>query len=216
MHVKSVVIVGPGKHFGKSIAKRFGAEGYHIVLVARTEDTLMRYANELRDEGFSCSFVVADVINAADFARILQNHLAETPPVEVLIYNIKVSIAADGLHLSPVDLMTALQANVVGALAVVQSIVPLLSHGGSIIFTGGGYKDTPDPQKVALSVSKGALHTLFLALREVLASKSIKLSTVVIDGVVREVGPLYPDSVAHAFWEASEASEGREFRVSEE
>lgn len=210
---KSVLIFGPGKHFGFQLAQRFGSEGFHVVLIARNETRLLELCNTLEQKNVSCSFVLADVCKRGLDKQLID--LATTvPAIETVIFNIKESVAGNGLTLSPDQLSQALATNVTGALAVVQASLPILRPNASIILTGGGYKDTPDPEKLALSISKGALHTLFLALIEPLRERDVRISTVVIDGVVRESGPIVPERVADAFWEASQGETGTVVKVS--
>ncbi len=53
-----------------------------------------------------------------------------------------------------------------------------------------------------MSVSKAVAHSIYLATKQTLESKNIHVKTVVIDGVVRENGPLYPQDVANTFLNA--------------
>ena len=209
----SVLIFGPGKHFGLQLAKRFGSEGHHVVLVARDEILLSGLCDQLKNDGISCSYVGADVGSSRELAQSLNALGQSIPRVSTLIFNVKVSAPGSGLAISPELLTQALAINVSGALAALQASMPLFSANASIILTGGGYKDAPDLEKLALSVSKGALHTLFLALVEPMQQRGLRISTVVIDGVVRESGPILPDRVANAFWEAGSAKSGTIVRV---
>lgn len=193
---KNLILFGPGKHFGLQVARRFAAEGFHIILVARNRTSLDELAMKLGQEGFPCTVVVADVCKSTE----LQEILAPLPSLEVVIFNVKSSVPGDGLNLTPELLTETLAANVSGALSAIQACMPLLQPSASILLTGGGYKDTPDPEKLALSVSKGALHTLFLSMIEPLKWRGIILKTVVIDGAVREDRPILPSAVAEAFW----------------
>ena len=86
-----------------------------------------------------------------------------------------------------------------------------MQRGSTIILTGGGYKDRPDPNKLALSVSKAALHALFLSMSLPLSYKHINLKTVILDGAVREEGPLRAVDAAALFWSAFLAPRKRTF-----
>jgi hypothetical protein len=83
-----------------------------------------------------------------------------------------------------------------GTVASIQAVQPHISKYGSIIITGGGYKDIPEPSKLALSVAKAAVHNIFLASKDIFLEKSINLKTVVIDGWVgsefeKQIDPEY-------------------------
>jgi short-subunit dehydrogenase len=60
---KSFVVFGAGPGLGQAVARRYGREGYEVVLVARGRDRLERLAGELASDG-----IVAHVV-AADLAR---------------------------------------------------------------------------------------------------------------------------------------------------
>jgi short-subunit dehydrogenase len=211
---KSVVIVGPGEHFGFQLAKQFGEKGFHVVLVARKKEALQELSEKVQAEGISSDIVVADVSNIENFGDAFTAVASRIPPVMALIFNVKASVRGDGLTLSPEQLTEALAIQVSGVLVAVQTVLPYFAPGASVMLTGGGYKDTPDPEKLALSVSKGALHTLFLALVEPLSARGIKVGTVIIDGVVRAEGPIFPEDVAQAFLEVSESETGKAIMVS--
>ena len=206
---KSLILVGPGEHFGLELARLFGSENFHIVLIARNPSSLIGASNELEQENISCSCLAVDITDKDKFSNQLAEIAKSIPPIEALIFNVVASSRGNGLNLPPDELTRALTTNVSGALAVVQAALPFLVKGSSIVFTGGGYKDAPDSEKLALSVSKGALHTLFLSLVQPLQTQGIKIGTVVIDGAVREDGPIYPRDVAKAFWDVYQAETGK-------
>lgn len=48
---KTIFIVGAGKGLGTSLGKKFGANGFRVVLIARNAESLNRYAQEFQAEG---------------------------------------------------------------------------------------------------------------------------------------------------------------------
>lgn len=210
--LKSVVIVGPGEHFGYELARRFGAEGFHIVLLARKKDPLETLQKQLTGEGVSCEYVVADITSEKEVAEIFSTRGSLS--IAGVIFNVKTSPKGNGLVLSSTQLTEALSANVSGVLTALQTMLPYFAVGASVILTGGGYKDRPDPEKLALSVSKGALHTLFLSLTQSLGARGFKIGTVIIDGMVRAEGPILPTQVSQAFLDVFQGENGKEVRVS--
>lgn len=203
----TALIFGPGEHFGFQVAKKFGVEGFHIVLIGRNKSRLSDLCTRILKENISCTFLVANV-SKPGLHELLLDATQDLPPISAVVFNIKAATRGNGLVLAPAELLDALAISVCGALAAIQASVPLLIPKGSIILTGGGYKDKPDPEKLSLSVSKGALHTLFVAMIEPLRERNVKISTVVIDGAVRESGPISPEKVAETFWEAYLADTG--------
>jgi len=202
MTERSLILVGPGQHFGSHLARRFYREEFAIGLVGRTVSSLDSLAQTLQQEGISSSQVVADVTCPQELDAAFETLSQSLPPVSCLIYNVKSSVSTSETMQNPNLLTRSFTTNVAGALHTIQAATQKLSSpsGLSIIVTGGGYKDNPHPEKLALSVSKAALHTLVLGLAPSLRAKHITLQTIVIDGFVRENGPLLPADVADYFW----------------
>jgi short-subunit dehydrogenase len=50
MDKKTIVVVGAGQGLGNHVAKRFGKEGFRVVLMARNGEALKRYQQEFTDE----------------------------------------------------------------------------------------------------------------------------------------------------------------------
>jgi NAD(P)-dependent dehydrogenase (short-subunit alcohol dehydrogenase family) len=212
---KSLLLIGPGAHFGAHLARRFSANGFGVGLISQRAEGVRSLASELAKDGIECATATADVRDPAALRAAMHEAAGQLPPLACIIYNVKFSTSAPGLETPPEDLTRALSINVSGALATIQCALPILKQdcgvNPSIILTGGGFKDRPHPDKLVLSVSKAALHSIFLALALPLHREGISLKTVVIDGVVRKTGPLLPSDVADFFWDAHANPHQRRF-----
>ena len=51
MDKKTIVVVGAGQGLGNHVAKRFGKEGFRVVLMARNRESLKRYQQEFTENG---------------------------------------------------------------------------------------------------------------------------------------------------------------------
>ena len=187
MAERSLILVGPGQHFGSHLARRFYREGFAIGLVGRTASSLNSLAQTLQQEGISSNQAIADVTHPQELEAALATLRQTLPPVHCLIYNVKSSVSTSEIMQNPDLLTRSFATNVLGAFYTIQAATKILSSPSrlSILVTGGGYKDNPNPEKLALSVSKAALHTLVLGLAPSLRAKNITLQTIVIDGFVR-------------------------------
>ena len=68
---KAVVIgVGPEQGLGAGLARRFAAEGRHVVIAGRTEAKLEQVREGIVEAGGSASTVVMDVTREADVIRL--------------------------------------------------------------------------------------------------------------------------------------------------
>lgn len=198
MTKRTLILAGPGEHFGAEVASRFIGAGFAIALLARNTVRLERTAEDLRSIGGSV------LVHPVDFSNIesIQQAVAECsslmPPWECCIYNAKSSPSGNVLELQPEELQKSLSVNVVGGFALAQSLIKdwPYSKSASIIFSGGGFKDRPSSGKLALAVGKGAEHSLALALSLVTSSLGIRTKEIIIDGVVRPDGPIFPEDLA--------------------
>jgi NAD(P)-dependent dehydrogenase (short-subunit alcohol dehydrogenase family) len=204
----AMVLVGPGRHFGKALVNRFLAEGFSVGVLSGREQTL----DALRDElpaGASVRFARTDVTEPEEFQRTLRDMVQGLGRLECIIYNAKVSVKAGGLSTDLGELTRSLRVNVTGALAAIQSATVLMehSHRPSIILTGGGYKDRPHPEKFALHVGKSGLHAVAKGLVDPLRLRGIKLQTVIIKGAIRQsdhsaaMATGSSDELADFFWQ---------------
>ncbi len=203
-HTKTLLLVGPGEHFGKHIIRRFASEGFVIGVISRNEEHLQQLVSDMESESISIISAVADVSDKERVTKAVGAVQEKLGDFSCVIFNVKYSVRGSCLSIATELLRDSLNTNVVGAVNVIQAVHPYLNtvESASIILTGGGYKDTPDSEKVALSIAKGALHTLTMAAAQTLVSQNIFVKTVVIDGVVREDGPLFSRDAADAFWSA--------------
>ena len=58
---KTAVVIGAGPGLGKSVAERFGKENFRIILIARNEQTLRQFQEELVGKNMETFVFCADV-----------------------------------------------------------------------------------------------------------------------------------------------------------
>lgn len=211
-----LILVGPGKHFGLQLARRFGQEGFKIGLIARNKPRLDAFCKILTSEGHICWSHVADVTKQAAFTRAIKNAYSSLGTPTCVIFNVKTTRSGSVLDIQPTHLTNALATNVTGALTVLQAVAKYKrkTQHVTVILTGGGYKDHPNESHFILSLSKAALHSFFLMSEPTMRRNGLILKSVVIDGVVRKHGPIFPEDVADLFWSAFQSKTRREFHTS--
>ncbi|HTE21631.1 MAG TPA: SDR family NAD(P)-dependent oxidoreductase [Candidatus Limnocylindria bacterium] len=204
MGERAVLIAGPGQHFAYELASEFAYHGYDVALAGRNTDQLDALASRLSEDGVPSFLVKADFSDLASVEVALERCSQELPPWSSLIYNVKHSPTGDALTTELHELEHSLGSNVLGALYLSRIALQAWERDkeASILLSGGGYKDAPDPNKLGLSVSKGALHSMALAMEPVFRDQGVAVKEVVIDGVVRPEGPIYPEELAKLYWYA--------------
>jgi NAD(P)-dependent dehydrogenase (short-subunit alcohol dehydrogenase family) len=84
---KTAVVTGGGRGIGRSIARKFGAEGAAVVVTARTESEVLQVMAEIRGAGGKAAAVVADVAREEDCQRIIKAARDAFGAIHILVNN---------------------------------------------------------------------------------------------------------------------------------
>lgn len=204
---KTFLSIASGPGIGLATARRFGREGYRVVLGARNVERLQNDAAKLREEGIEATTVQVDAPDARSVARVVKSI---GPDLEVLHYNAGVlhydasgALKTRSLADETIDsLVSDTNVNVSSALAAVHAAVPTMTTQGrgTVLLTGGGLGVQPSADFLTLSVGKAGGRAIALALFPALKERGIHVATVT---VAKLVGPnsREADEVAESFWE---------------
>lgn len=188
MNKKCVAIVGAGPGVSAAVARKFGANGFTVILLARNPESLQLRVSELQNAGIEAHGVVADVTDRQSlqsaFARIQTEH----GTLDALVYNAGANTIANPSVLNAADLTRDFEVNVVGALNCAQLAAPaMIARGsGSILFTGGLLALNPVASRASASISKAGLRNLAFTLADELAEHGPKVGTVTLGGSSRQ------------------------------
>jgi NAD(P)-dependent dehydrogenase (short-subunit alcohol dehydrogenase family) len=199
---KVCVVVGVGPGVGLAIAKRFGAGGFELAIVARRAETLKALAAQLAGSGSKARAFAADASDAAALEKTLAAAAAEMGPPEALVYNAVGVTPAMPSAIDPEQLVRDFRVSVVGALAAAQAVTPAMraAKHGTILFTGGGFAIEPVPSMASLGVGKAGIRNLAFSLAKELEPDGIHVATVTIGGVVKVGTAFDPAAIAEEFW----------------
>jgi short-subunit dehydrogenase len=193
------LIIGAGAGNGLAIARKFGANGYALVLASRRKDEMERLCSALQAEGIEATAQVIDAGKPVEVAAAA----ASLGAIDVMIYNAAgVSMAAP-MALSPGQLVADLNVSVISALAAAQAVAPAMIKAGrgTILLTGGGFALRPMAAMTSLGIGKAAIRNLAWSLAEELGPKGIRVGTVTILGMVKPGTAFDPAAIADAFWQ---------------
>ena len=84
---KTLALVGAGPGLGLSLAKRFGAAGFQVALLARNPDKLDHLVAELGELGVTARPYVADVTDRPGLAAALAQVESDFGAIDVLEYS---------------------------------------------------------------------------------------------------------------------------------
>jgi NADP-dependent 3-hydroxy acid dehydrogenase YdfG len=200
---KVIVVIGAGPGIGKSVAEKFGQEGFSVALISRRKEKLEELAEELREKGIDAHAFAGDAGDAESMKDAFGQIWEKWSDVDVIHYNVakvkRVNIAietADGLTR---DFKT----NVAAVMTVLNLVaVDMEKKGdGTILLTGGGLALNPDPDFGSLGIGKAAIRHLAHSLHLSLKPKNIFVGTVTVKGVVDPTDKKYaPSAIAAQFW----------------
>ena len=153
---KVAVITGGNSGIGLATAKRFVAEGAHVVIAGRREKELQEAAAAI---GGNVTTVTADVTRLADLDRLYAVVKEKHGHIDVLFAN------AGWGELAPLETATeehfdkTFDLNAKGTFFTVQKSLPLFKDGGSIILTASVANVRGDPAFSAYAAAKAAVRT---------------------------------------------------------
>ncbi len=198
---KPVVIVGAGPGIGAATARRFDAAGYPVALLSRSSATTGGVAEEL-----SAMTAEVDVSDRASLATVFQVVREMLGDPGVLVFNALATVPGSPTEIDLDAFDAALSANVTGALACVQEVVPAMRAAGrgTVLLTGGGMALQPVARVAAIGVAKAAQRSLFQSLASELGPDGIHVAMVTVQGLVKAGGPFDPALIADVHYRLHE------------
>lgn len=197
-----LLLIGMGPGIGLSVARRFGREGFEVLMVARDDAKLLRYQTELGESGIRSQTFVADAADETAFQDALGEIASRHPDIEVLHYNPSAYNPALPSQLDLPVFVNDLKINIVGGVVAVRAVLPQMrARGrGTIFMTGGGSALAAPLELVSLSIGKAGLRNFTLALAEECRPEGIHVATITIHGAVQAGTHFDPALIADEFW----------------
>ena len=217
---KVALITGGNRGLGLATARLLGQAGVTIIIAARSEERSHEAVVTLRREDIYASAIRVDVDDPDSVATAVDRVAREHGRLDILVNNAGIlpeATTPDASQPLDLDLFTrTFNTNVLGAVAVTQAFLPLLtaSEAGRIVnvsSTMGSLSDQVNPESPyygmvvpAYQASKAALNGLTIALSKALAGSAIKVNSVCPGWVQTDLGG--PDHRAAAPTTATDAA----------
>jgi len=150
---KAALVTGGSSGIGLAIASMLGENGFALTLAARTATKVEAAAEQL-----GAHAVTADVANAEDCRRVVEEHRAHHGRLDVLVNSAGVGIAGpiDELATKHIDLQ--LNVNLRGTMLVTAAALPLLRESRGLIVNLASIAGTiPSPELPVYGASKAAV-----------------------------------------------------------
>lgn len=175
------LITGASRGIGAAIARRFAAEGAHVVCVARTTGALEELDDEIRAAGGSATLVPLDLEKTELIDGLAAPLLERFGRLDILVGNAGMFGRMTPLHQYPPDLWEKVfRLNVHANQRLLRAVHPLLfaSPAGRAIFVSSSVARTPRAYWGAYAASKAALDNLVLTYAREVADSAIRVNLV--------------------------------------
>ena len=188
--MSTLAIVGAGPGLGAAVARRFGAEGFSVALISRSQERADALAIQLAADGVQAQGFEADVRDPAALARTLEAVTEALGPIEVLQYSPlpQKDFMRPIMETTPADLVGPVEFSIYGPVAAIHQVVPgmrfLGENRGTILFVNGGTALTPREGFVGTSVAFAGLSAYLEVLHDVLGEQGIQVSQLVVGGAI--------------------------------
>ena len=181
------LVTGASRGIGAAVAKRYAAEGAHVILVARTTGGLEETDDAIRAAGGAATLVPLDLVEGGKIDELGARLYQRFGKLDVLVGNAgTLGVLTPLAHMDPPvwEKVTAL--NVTANWRLLRSMDPLLrrSDAGRAIFVTAGAARGAVPFWGAYAVSKAALEMLVRTYAAEVAEFGVKANAV-DPGVVR-------------------------------
>jgi NAD(P)-dependent dehydrogenase (short-subunit alcohol dehydrogenase family) len=157
------LITGASRGIGAAVARRFAAEGAHVILLARTTGGLEERDDEIRALGREATLVPLDLRDGAKIDQMGAALYQRFGRLDVLVGNAGVLGALSPMgHFDPATWAEVIEVNLTANWRLIRSLDPLLrlSPAGRAIFTTCAAAREATPYWGAYAASKAALETM--------------------------------------------------------
>ena len=191
------IITGGSSGIGLAVGRRLVADGYDVVLTARTADKLRAAAEEI-----GARWAAGDSADPEAFAAVV----AEAGSVDLLVHAAGV-MAGTFVRKETLDIFeSVLRTNLTSAYVVANAVLPAMPEGGRLVFLSSSSAHAPQPGKAAYSASKAGLNAFALALAKEVERDGVAVhvvttgpvATPMLDDVHFPMRTLAADDVARA------------------
>lgn len=209
---KSIMIIGAGPGIGQAVARRFGREGWQIVLTGRRADCLSSLVAELHAEDITAHAVAADATDPLALRAAVAEAEALTGGLTAIHFNAGVVRNQDLFSMTDAEIASDLAIDVTAGFNTIRVATELFGlRGGTILVTGGGLGILPSADWAVLGAGKAALRNLVQGLIRPLAEQGIRIRIATVATLV-DPGSEEARGAADTFWQLA-TEDGAEWEV---
>lgn len=205
------VVAGVGPGIGEACCERYAAEGYQVIMMARSRGYLEQLSRRMPD---TARAIAVDLTDEVEVSKEFSQLIAELGRIDVLIYNAARGSFGGFLEVEPLQLEKNFAVNTMGLLYSARAVAPAMIErsAGSIIVTGNTAATRGSAKFATFAPSKSAARSLTQSMARELGPQHVHVAYLVIDAAVdgpfaREMQPDKPDdffiqpaAIADAVW----------------
>ena len=157
------LVTGASRGLGRAVAMALAAQGDHVLLVARHEETLAAVYDEINEAGGVATGIPLDMTDYAGLDRLGAVIAEKWGRLDVLVGNAAtLGPMSPVAHIDGDEFEKLMAVNVTANARLIQSMEPLLlaSQAGRAVFVTSGVAETAKPFWGGYASSKAALNTL--------------------------------------------------------
>ena len=207
------LITGATRGIGAAVARRFSAEGAHVVLVGRTVGALEEIDDAIKMAGGTATLVPLDLKDFDKIDQLAGVLTSRHGKLDILVGNAAVlgSIGPMG-HMTPEEFREVMDINVGANWRLIRAFDPLLRQApkAHVLFTTCAAGHEPTAYWSAYAMSKAALEMMALTWATELTKTNVKVAVIdpgpVRTGLRRKIFPgehphatATPEAVASLF-----------------
>ncbi|KAL1880360.1 hypothetical protein Plec18167_003764 [Paecilomyces lecythidis] len=184
-----IAVVGAGPGIGDAVARRFVAEGFFVVLLARNEEKLQTMVEGIdADYGKVAKYYVTDLRSEESIISSFRSIHADLGPVNVMVYNAGAR-RVNGrsiLNTTTDEFESFTKVNLFGAFWSTKCVLPdMLAAGqGTILYTGATGSLRGAAGLSSFSPGKFGLRSLAQIVSRDYQAEGIHAAHIIIDGPV--------------------------------
>lgn len=171
---KIALVTGGSSGMGRATAQQFVAEGATVIITGRRQDRLDETVAEI---GGAIEGVQSDIANLADLERLRDHIDAKHGRLDVIFANAGGGTLGAFGTVTEADFDRTVATNLKGTFFTVQTLLPLVVDGGSIILNGSISASLGMPAFTVYSATKAAIRSFARTWTTDLSARRIRVNT---------------------------------------
>lgn len=179
---KVAVITGAAQGIGKGVAERMATEGAKLVLVDRSE-LVFELRDQLTAQGTEVLTLTADMEQATDCQRVMQEAAAHFGRIDVLINNVGGTIWAKPFeHYQVNEIEAEVRRSLFPTLWCCHAVLPQMLQQGQGVIVNVSSIATRSINRVPYGAAKGGVNALTACLAFETAQRGVRVNAIATGG----------------------------------